>query len=164
MAEEMNAMKQVFMRMSEKKVQQKEERKAECKRIYAEAFERNVDKLFKRASRSRAKTLDQITAKIDGLKKGLYAASEDLRDAHSAYSKKFDADIDQAQADIQRLRDILRELDGNYAAAQTRVQKEFETTFEDMEDQIQQLQGKLQDAWNDRSTLSAFRPQLERLL
>lgn len=33
MAEEMQAMKQVFLRMSEKKMQQKEERKAECKRL-----------------------------------------------------------------------------------------------------------------------------------
>ncbi|TMW62369.1 hypothetical protein Poli38472_009862 [Pythium oligandrum] len=164
MAEEMNAMKQVFLRMSEKKVQQKEEKKAECKRLYKEAFRSDVEQIFKRANRTRIKTMEQVSHQIDSLKVELQASSDQLRSAHIAYKKKFDAELAHAESQTLELRSILKNIDAEYIKTKKGVDEEFEQVNAEMEESVQTFHTQLTDVWSDKSFIKVFRPQVDRLL
>jgi hypothetical protein len=70
----------------------------------------------------------------------------------------------RAASEIETLRGIQSDLEVQYMAAKNSIDIEYGEVTQAMELSLQQLEVKLIEAYEDKSYLSSFRPQIERLL
>nr|CCA27037.1 AlNc14C446G11699 [Albugo laibachii Nc14] len=163
MSDEMMAMKQVFLRISNKKAKQKEEKLNECKKECLETFQTEVNQMFKKALRSRDKALGIALNKISDLKNGVKSSNENLRTQHDEYTEAYGAECGKLNAHIVDMKNLLKLAKNKYNELIYVVEEEYGKLEQEISTSIDQLQTNLLDMSCDKSYLKEFQSQMKRI-
>ncbi|KAG9401642.1 hypothetical protein AC1031_009498 [Aphanomyces cochlioides] len=163
-AEEMKAMKEVFLRMSEKKVRQKEQSQQDCVRVYVEAFQSDIERLFSNAKKSRVGEAEKVNRSIQTAASRLEEQKKELLEVHETYESNFKASIEKVQSELERLKELRAKIVSAYEQGKEEIQKAFDEAFANLDTVTKRLQHQATQIGGDVSYLQAFHEQVNRLM
>ncbi|KAF0684363.1 Aste57867_23676 [Aphanomyces stellatus] len=163
LAEEMQAMKEVFLRMSEKKVRQKEQSQHDCVRVYSEAFQSDLDRLFATSKKARLTEAEKVDQSIQHTAMRLEEQKKELMDVHEAYEINFKASIETVELELERLKELRGKIVAAYEVGKQEVEKSFEEAFENLDAVTKRLHTQATEICGDSTYLKVFQSQVDRL-
>ncbi|RHY60848.1 hypothetical protein DYB34_006632 [Aphanomyces astaci] len=164
LTEEMNAMKEVFMRMSEKKVRQKEQGQRDCVRVYSEAFQSDVERIFTTSKKSCIAEAQKLNESIEQTSTRLEEQKKELMHVQESYECSFRESIENVTSELERLKELRAKVVDAYELGKHEVVKAFEEAFGSVDTMTSRLQGHAAQIYSDTSYVKAFQSQVERLM
>ncbi|CAK4113840.1 unnamed protein product [Aphanomyces euteiches] len=145
-AEEMKAMKEVFLRMSEK------------------AFQSDIERLFSNAKKSRVGEAEKVNRSIQTAASRLEEQKKELLEVHDTYESNFKASIEKVQSELERLKELRAKIVSAYEQGKEEIQKAFDEAFANLDTVTKRLQHQATQIGGDVSYLQAFHEQVNRLM
>lgn len=160
---EMNAMRQMFVLMSEKKRKQKEERCEEYKRMYIQAYSRDLSKVFRQAQKEAKEFQNEIDEDLKNRCEDLHQSQEQMVSFHQHGERFFRTEIDKVKKQILTMESLGKKLHQAYECGKKDIQIKFQQLNSQINQEMKQLQHNLDEIQYDTSFLKTFQPQWDRL-
>lgn len=163
MDDEMNAMRQMFVRLSEKKKKEEKQRVTDYKRAYINAFKNDVCKRFDKAKRERKECMKRVKDQIHAYQEDVNTINTNLVESHQVYIQNYQLSIENVRHELKKWKELSHHVQLSYDSILECCNKQFDQFERQLEHMLTKTQVKMIQAAQDKSYLSSFRPQVKRL-
>ncbi|OQS02960.1 hypothetical protein THRCLA_04721 [Thraustotheca clavata] len=164
MEEEMQAMKSVFLRMSEKKARQKDQGLQDCVRVYVDAFQKDVEQIHIAVKKKRTLESQNLGNTIQETKDRLDNQKRDLSELHNTYETAFNAGIERVEQALTQLGELRKKIVCEYDLRVQRVHASFDEASKKLDLAVSKLEDKSNEILSDIAYLRAFHAEVDRLI
>ncbi|OQR96334.1 hypothetical protein ACHHYP_16027 [Achlya hypogyna] len=161
--EEMEVMKNVFHRMSEKKARQKEQSQHECVQVYTTAFQKDVDVLYATAKKKRMAEAKNIAETIQSTVMRISEQKSHLTTVHETYQANFADGIARVEDELTRLQSLRETIVAAYESSKKQLDESFADAFANVDAAAKKLEDSSVHILADTSYLNAFQHEVARL-